>query len=959
MGLRAGWSSLKGLGGLALLFSAVGCSSLGERLAPGREGAAPALVAFAAVLPQARGADVATLEVQPAYQLRNGSTVQLAARTIALSEARTQSVPVSVDLANCLADPARQETSSGDGCVVLLHLALAINGTVVDRQVVGPLQLVPGASANVAQPVSLFEIARIDLQREGGAALDTRPSLEIGTSLGLRAVVRDREGQVVTGRTVTWSSSQPTVATVDAAGAIRAVAAGSVRVTATLGSISQGVDVRVVRPAVEVTVRSAGGSGSGRVAAAAAAIDCQVTSGASAGSCIARFAADSTLDLVATPEAGSIFEGWVGACAGSRESVCRVSTVAGVTALARFTALRRVTVVAGFGDGRGRITGPQGLDCAIAPGSVSGRCEVLVPEGVPVTLVATPIASRSGGLPGSFAGWAGACVAESLTCSYTVGASDTPVRAGFRDARRLRLALSGDGEGRVTATGGIECRLQQGVESGSCAMEGGHGQVVVLRAEPVAGTSAQGWSGPCAVTSDTECRVTLDGDREVGVSFTRLRRLVIEAGGGDGRGRITGPAGLDCRVAGRTLTGTCVVSVPEREVELRAAPEGGQAFAGWTSACALQPTCRIALGSGETRAGARFFGAQQLRVDFAGVGGGQVTSPIGVACIRQGLGRTGSCEVAVAWGQRVTLTAAEDARSRFVRWSGACESTGRTCEVVLSEGRHAVAEFELRTVPLLLTTQGNGGGRVLVDGQTACDAALAAGPTVCRLDVPIDQRITIQALASQGSLVGGLAGDCTAAAACTLLMSAPRAVSARFDPVMYTLSAQLNGSGAGSVVVNGAVMCQLAAGQAATACTQQVAFGSQVAVSAVPASGSLLTAFSGACGPASPCVTRVSGPLPVVARFDAGVTLQVELTGPGEGVVTGDGGISCSLARGATTGSCSAVFAPDTYATIRATPAPGFVVAGWTGRCDGAPGPTCRIHMNEDLGVSVRFARAP
>ncbi|WP_325308138.1 Ig-like domain-containing protein [Longimicrobium sp.] len=57
-------------------------------------------------------------------------------------------------------------------------------------------------------------------------------SLQTGQSLSLQAVARDSNGAVVPGTGYTWTSSAPAIATVDASGMVRSLAAGSAVVTA-------------------------------------------------------------------------------------------------------------------------------------------------------------------------------------------------------------------------------------------------------------------------------------------------------------------------------------------------------------------------------------------------------------------------------------------------------------------------------------------------------------------------------------------------------------------------------------------------------------------------------------------------------------------------------------------------------------------------------------------------------
>jgi len=77
------------------------------------------------------------------------------------------------------------------------------------------------------------------------------PSIAAGETTRASAVLREAGGAVVEGRAVGWSSDATTVATVDAAGVVTGVAAGSARVTATAGSRSGTAMLVVTAPAVE------------------------------------------------------------------------------------------------------------------------------------------------------------------------------------------------------------------------------------------------------------------------------------------------------------------------------------------------------------------------------------------------------------------------------------------------------------------------------------------------------------------------------------------------------------------------------------------------------------------------------------------------------------------------------------------------------------------------------------
>jgi len=78
-------------------------------------------------------------------------------------------------------------------------------------------------------------------------------TIQAGASTQLTATTKDAHGNTLTGRTVTWTSSNPSVATVDQSGKVTGVAAGSATITATSEGKS-GSTVVTVTPAPVATV---------------------------------------------------------------------------------------------------------------------------------------------------------------------------------------------------------------------------------------------------------------------------------------------------------------------------------------------------------------------------------------------------------------------------------------------------------------------------------------------------------------------------------------------------------------------------------------------------------------------------------------------------------------------------------------------------------------------------------
>lgn len=73
----------------------------------------------------------------------------------------------------------------------------------------------------------------------------TDPALEVGETVQLTATLEDFRGNELTGRTITWTSSETDVATVSANGLVEAVGEGSSVVSAESGGVSGSVTVTV------------------------------------------------------------------------------------------------------------------------------------------------------------------------------------------------------------------------------------------------------------------------------------------------------------------------------------------------------------------------------------------------------------------------------------------------------------------------------------------------------------------------------------------------------------------------------------------------------------------------------------------------------------------------------------------------------------------------------------------
>ncbi|MFC2042682.1 trypsin-like serine protease [Chloroflexota bacterium] len=150
------------------------------------------------------------------------------------------------------------------------------------------------------------------------------------------------------------------------------------------------------------------GTGSGIVTSSPSGIKC-------GSDCSQSFAYNTTVTLTATPEKGSSFGGWSGACSGTGSCVVTMTAARSVTA--SFKAESYLLTVSKTGPGRGTVTSsPSGINCG-------SDCSQYYKPNTVVTLTAAP------GYGSTFTGWSGACSGTS-SCVVTM-TNDKIVTARF------------------------------------------------------------------------------------------------------------------------------------------------------------------------------------------------------------------------------------------------------------------------------------------------------------------------------------------------------------------------------------------------------------------------------------------------------------------------------------------------------------------------------------------------
>ncbi|MCB9746769.1 MAG: hypothetical protein H6740_29620 [Alphaproteobacteria bacterium] len=146
------------------------------------------------------------------------------------------------------------------------------------------------------------------------------------------------------------------------------------------------------------------GDGAGRVSSQPAGIDCGPT-------CEASFVHATEVTLSATPDSGSEFAGWSGACSGM--GACVVAMTRAHDVSAQFSRERRTLAVSLGGPGLGVVvSSPSGIDCGVS-------CSADFVLGAQVALTAEPQRNYR------FAGWSGACQGTAASCTVAMDQSRT------------------------------------------------------------------------------------------------------------------------------------------------------------------------------------------------------------------------------------------------------------------------------------------------------------------------------------------------------------------------------------------------------------------------------------------------------------------------------------------------------------------------------------------------------
>jgi uncharacterized protein YjdB len=203
----------------------------------------------------------------------------------------------------------------------------------------------------------------------------------------------------MSGTGITWSSSNTTVATIDATGRATGVGHGTTTITATDSSGASASTTLTVRDRIPLTVVRTG-AGSGTVSSSPSGITCGAD-------CSDTYDSGTAVTLTATAASGSTFGGWIG-CETATGATCTVTMSAARTVTATFDLQRFVLTVSktGLASDLGSVSAsPSGIECG-------SDCYEPYAIDTVVTLTASPSLLLTG--------WSGCDSVSGATCTVTM-----------------------------------------------------------------------------------------------------------------------------------------------------------------------------------------------------------------------------------------------------------------------------------------------------------------------------------------------------------------------------------------------------------------------------------------------------------------------------------------------------------------------------------------------------------
>ena len=240
------------------------------------------------------------------------------------------------------------------------------------------------------------------------------PSVTVGQSITLTAQALGSSGQPLSGRTVSWSSSTPSVADVSPSGVVTGVSLGSTVIFASIDGVLGWTDVNVVPvPVATVTVSPA-------------------TSSVAIGQ-------TTQLSVLLQDASGNTLSGRVVSWTSNQPAIATVTSTGLVTGVSAGTAAISATSEGQVGTATVVVAAPGVRTVTVTPGSAT--LDLL--GSVKLTAV---VRDPSGAIINSSVSWSSSNVAVALV------ASDGTVTAGLLEGTAIITAKSGSATGTATIT---------------------------------------------------------------------------------------------------------------------------------------------------------------------------------------------------------------------------------------------------------------------------------------------------------------------------------------------------------------------------------------------------------------------------------------------------------------------------------------------------------------------------
>ena len=257
--------------------------------------------------------------------------------------------------------------------------------------------------------------------------------------------------------------------------------------------------------------------------------------------------------------------------------------------------------------------------------------------------------------------------------------------------------------------------------------------------------------------------------------------LSVTVPGSPPGGRVTSDDGrINCGSGGTACSATYEPD-PPATVTLRAVPDTGYVFVGWSGSCSgTSPSVTLTMDDNKTCT-AQFSNQVTLTVQKTGAGSGTVTSnPAGIDCGQD-------CSEVYQVGTQVTLTATPAQGSVFAGWLGNCSGTNPTTTVTMNGNKTCTARFE---TAVTLTVQISGGGT----GTVSSNPAGISCPPTCTAQFMSGSTVSLAATAGQNSFFTGWSGDCSGTSPATSIqLTGNKTCAANFSPAQTLLSEDFSG----------------------------------------------------------------------------------------------------------------------------------------------------------------------